>query len=314
LLLHGLLDPLPLEQVSGEFPPAAQWIRLARQRREVHLDIEYPESWDMPMWIASGRIDSMGLATSRLGPEGPVGPRLWGKPRDMTLYPEPHGAARWSEEIYFKLLDCGLRIPPSASSGSGTMNNPVGYNRVYVHVDGEITFPKWWEALRRGRVVVTNGPLLRPNVRGQPPGHVFHGNVGHTISLRIDLRLAVRDPVEYLEIIKNGRVEHVVRLDDYAAAGGQLPELTFSHSGWFLVRAVSLHSKSYRFGCTGPYYVEIGGQPRISRADAEFFLDWVYARARQLAVEDPVKRRAVLKYHRAARDFWQQLAARATAQ
>ena len=44
--------------------------------------------------------------------------------------------------------------------------NPVGYNRVYVHCGEELTWDKWWENLRRGQVVVTNGPLLRPRVFG----------------------------------------------------------------------------------------------------------------------------------------------------
>ena len=53
-------------------------------------------------------------------------------------------------------------IPPSAGSGSGEAPNPVGYDRVYVHVDGELSYEKWWQAFRAGRVVVTNGPLLKP--------------------------------------------------------------------------------------------------------------------------------------------------------
>jgi hypothetical protein len=38
----------------------------------------------------------------------------------------------------------------------------------------------------------------------------------------------LREQVDYLEIVKNGRVEHEVRLDEVAKAGGRLPEVTFS--------------------------------------------------------------------------------------
>ena len=34
--------------------------------------------------------------------------------------------------MYYHVLNCGLRIPPVAGSGSGTNDNPVGTNRVYV--------------------------------------------------------------------------------------------------------------------------------------------------------------------------------------
>ena len=231
----------------------------------------------------------------------------------MTVYPEPYAVGRWSQDIYYHLLNCGFRIPPTATSGSGWLMNPVGYNRVYVYIDGEMTYERWWEALEFGRVVVTNGPLLRPSVHGHAPGHVFRADSMESVRLKIDLQLATRDPVEYLEVVKNGKVAHAVRLDDWAAAHGHLPDLEFAESGWFLVRAVTSDSKSYRVGSTGPYYVEIGGVSRVSKASAQFFLDWVYDRARNIDVQDRQKRREVLQYHRAARDFWQRLLDRADA-
>ena len=54
--------------------------------------------------------------------------------------------------------------------------------------------------------------------------------------------------------------------------------LHFDRSGWFLVRAVTDLPKTYRFAMTGPYYVEIGPQRRISKSAAQFFVDWVYER------------------------------------
>ena len=313
LLLLRLNEPLTIAGEQSEYPPAIEALKLARRHRSAHIDIEFPESWDTPMWLASEMIDSIGLATSRNGPDGTFGPRRWGKPRDETLFPEPQGAARWSAHVYYQLLNCGLRIPPSAASGSGTVASPVGYNRVYTYIDGEIGEETWWASLRAGQVVITNGPLLRPSVQGHPPGHVFHAGAGETLRLRVDLRLAMRDPGDYLEIIRNGRVEHVVRLDEYAAAGGELPELEFDESGWFLVRVIAENPKTFRFGCTGPYYVEVGDQPRISRAAAQFFLDWVYERARGIKHTDPDQRREIMRYHRAARNYWQRIVDRATA-
>jgi hypothetical protein len=58
------------------------------------------------------------------------------------------------------VLNCGLRIPPSAGSGSGVLPNPVGYNRVYVHLDEQLTYDGWWQGFKQGRSLVTNGPLL----------------------------------------------------------------------------------------------------------------------------------------------------------
>ena len=66
--------------------------------------------------------------------------------------------------------------------------------------------------------------------------------------------------------------------------------------GWLVVRAVTNHTKTFRFGMTGPYYVEIGQQPRISRKSAQFFLDWVDQRIGQLKIDDAAEQESVLRY------------------
>jgi hypothetical protein len=81
-----------------------------------------------------------------------------------------------------------------------------------------------------------------------------------------------------------------------------------------LVRAVTNNPDTFRFASTGPYYVEIGQQPRISKASAQFFCDWVYERARRIKIEDADRQQEVIAYHRIARDFWQDLADRANAE
>ena len=112
--------------------------------------------------------------------------------------------------------------------------------------------------------MVTNGPLIRPSVEGQPPGHVFKADRGQTVELEIGLSLSTRDKVSYLEIVKDGVTEHEVRLDKWKATGGKLPPIKFTESGWFLVRAVTDEPSTYRYATTAPYYVEIGAQPRGS--------------------------------------------------
>jgi hypothetical protein len=163
--------------------------------------------------------------------------------------------------------------------------------------------------------MVTNGPLIRnPRMNGKLPGHVFRGEAGQSLRLEATLNLSVRDKVDYLEIVRDGTVVHQVRLQDWAKAGGQLPAVEFDQSGWILVRAVTGNPKTYRFASTGPWYVEVGGRQRISREAVQFFFDWVYERARRLELPAGEKRDAVLHYHRAARDYWQDLLSKANAE
>jgi hypothetical protein len=207
-----------------------------------------------------------------------------------------------------------LRIPPSAGSASGVLPNPVGYNRVYVHCGEDFTCDNWFAGLKAGRVVITNGPMLRPLVNGQLPGHVFTADEGETVTLDIGLSLSLREKVDYLEIVQDGKVVHEVRLDQFAKDGGKLPPLKFERSGWMLVRAVTNHPETFRFAMTGPYYVEIGYEKRISKGSAQFFLDWIFDRARQIKLEDGEEQASVMAYHRAARDFWQKLVEEANAE
>ena len=298
---------------QGEYPPPVKLLEEACGPGGAWVDATRPYWWDLPVLVAAGRIDSIELAHGNMGRLEAIGNESGGKARDLKFFPGHWGNAQWSQQIYFHLLNCGLRIPPSAGSGSGIGPNPVGYNRVYVYVDGELTYEKWWKGLRSGRVVVTNGPLMRPSVHGQPPGYTFHADQGRTVDLEIGLTLSLRKPISYLEIIKDGRIEHSIPLHEYSKSG-KLPKVHFDRSGWFLVRAVTDMPKTYRYAMTGPYFVSIGYKPRISKASARFFLDWVYERARQVKLDDPKERREVIESHRKARDFWQDLLDRANAE
>ncbi len=315
LLYFNLDAPLDTTLATREFPSPVTFLKKAHRRKneQLHVDIEKPFWWDMPIWVASGMTHSMGLCHNHLWRNGVLDNEAWGKPRDTFSYPSPDGNGRWSQEIYYRLLNCGLRIPPSAGSASGVLPNPVGYNRVYVYCGEDFTYENWWAGLRAGRVVVTNGPMLRPRVNGELPGHVFTAKAGDTMELAAQLNLSLREKVKYLEIVKDGEVVHEVRLEEYAKAGGRLPAITFDRSGWMLIRAVTDNPKTFRFASTGPYYVEIGERPRISREAVQFFLDWVHERARQIKLVDPEEQRRVLRYHRAARDFWQRRLAAANA-
>lgn len=71
--------------------------------------------------------------------------------------PPPLGNGLWTLEIYYHALNSGLRISPSAGSASGVLPNPVGYNRAYVHIDGDFTYEKWRDGLLAGRSFVSNG-------------------------------------------------------------------------------------------------------------------------------------------------------------
>ena len=315
LLLIDMKSPLELPSAAG-LRSSLSVVREARAHN-ARIFVRTPYAWDMPAWLASGELDAISLIHHHALRDGTLDDENDGRPRDRALFPGRTGNGRWSERVYHHALSCGLRIPPAAGSGSGTNDNPVGTNRVYAYCGEEFSHETWWDALEAGRVFVTNGPLLRPMVEGQPPGHVFHLADGQSLTLEIGLELATRVPVEYLQIIKNGEVAAEARLADWVGKKGRLPPLTFDDSGWFLVRAVTSNERTYQFASSGPYYVEQAGRLRVSRRSVQFFLDWIDAaeiRLNEMEKLTGAERDALQAEQQSARRFFQDLLAGANAE
>lgn len=303
-MYFNLQRPVDITRAEPEYPSLMHFIKEAKKDPNVWIDIEKPFWWDVPVALALGLGDSIGIANNHMLHGGMLDNEAWGKPRNREEYPSPLGTGFWTQAIYYHALNSGIRIPPSAGSASGVLLNPVGYNRVYVHLDEPLTYERWWEGLRAGRVIVTNGPLLRPTVEGKLPGHVFTSPQGEALKLKLEAVLDCRDPIASIEIIKNGAVVYTVPYGEFKETGS-LGELRFDRSGWFLIRTIASVESTFRFASSGPYYVEIGSEKHhISAESVQFFLDWVLERIEQIDLEDPQKLADVLQYHDKAKQFW----------
>lgn len=318
LLFSRNQSPAQLRRTS---PAAPTSLTMLKQFSDAGAKVvaKTPYAWDMPVWIASEKLDAFTLIHWHSARKRTIDDEKDGRPRDRGLFPGKSGNGRWAEAVYHHALNCGFRLPPAAGSPRdiGPDAGPYGTNRVYVYCGDEFSYERWWDGLEAGRVFVTNGPLLRPMVNGQPPGHVFRVGEGQTLSLEVGLNLATSTPVEYLEIVKNGEVEISERLADWVNKKGRLPPLTFDDSGWFLVRAVTTDKEKYQLASTGPYYVEKAGRPRISKRSVRFFLDWIAAaseRISKLPDLDDATRSALLAEQAAARQHFDELLSRANAE
>ncbi|MEM8946532.1 MAG: hypothetical protein AAGD11_15270 [Planctomycetota bacterium] len=304
LLLFDVTDNEQLLAVCGLTEASAELSVQSAEDPQQTVVAMTPFAWDLPIWIAAGKLDAVQIIHRHALVDDAVDNEGWGRERDTTFYPGKPGNGRWSETIYHHLLNCGLQLPPAAGSGAGANENPVGTNRVYVQCGQDFSIASWLEGLRAGKVIVTNGPLLRTRVAGEPPGHQFNlsGNEVRDFQISLDLAFYEKAPVEYLEILKNGRVEHEIRLDELAKKQGRLPPLQFDESGWFVVRAMTSTLKNYQYATTGPYYVVANNQPRISRKSVQFFLDWLTDAREQFAdLSD------VVASIDAAENFWREL-------
>ncbi len=174
LMYFNLPQPLEIIGATREYPSPMAFLQAARKHPDVWIDIEKPFWWDVPIWLASGKVDSIGLANNHMCRSQMYESEAWGKPRDAKRLPPPLGNGIVDAGIVLQSLDSGLRIPPPLGAPSGVLPNPVGYNRVYVQLDGDLTYEKWWEGLRAGRSFLDEWPAAEGQSEWTIAGAYLH--------------------------------------------------------------------------------------------------------------------------------------------
>jgi len=190
---------------------------------------------------------------------------------------------RSTAAIWYRLLNCGFRIPAGAGTDAMTnfasLRGPVGMNRVYVHSGPKLDHASYLRAIKAGHTFATNGPLLSLEVNGREPGNEIAFPLGsHTISVRASMHSIV--PVEHLELVQNGKVVATVPMSADHKSASAAVTLPVVRSGWITLRAWSEHATPpvldiYPFATTSPVYLTIAGIPPRSPEDARFFIDWI---------------------------------------
>jgi peptidoglycan/xylan/chitin deacetylase (PgdA/CDA1 family) len=163
-------------------------------------------------------------------------------------------------QTYYALLNCGFNLRPTAGTANGVHPVPLGFSRVYVHVDGEFSYEKWIEGLGAGRSFVTTGPMLLANLDGQRAGGRFQQANGKTYQLSGEI--LSEQPLESIEVVRNGDV--VLKLaatNEPTAAGAFRNRLSGSvpvnETSWIAVRCFEARPNGrFRFAHTAPWHIQ----------------------------------------------------------
>ena len=148
-------------EISWRYPPSVFFAKEFGKISNVWVHLDHLYWWQLPALLACGEIDSIEVINNNFTRDWMNNSEAWGRPRDKNKYKGYFGNAEYQQDIYFKILNSGFRIPPAAGSAACVGGGPFGYNRVYVKIDGEFSWEKWWENLKKGKCFVTCGPLLR---------------------------------------------------------------------------------------------------------------------------------------------------------
>ena len=153
---------------------------------------------------------------------------------------------------WYRLLNGGIRLPLVGGSGKDSNRIALGGVRTLTPAGASRTYAEWIEAVRTGRTIATNGPLLRWAIDGQ----LFATNITSIDDqpVRFKAELASSEPIERFEIIANGLVI-ASSSADHIEVEHRLPE-----GGWLAARCWSTaKSRLYRhvpiFAHSSPVWV-----------------------------------------------------------
>jgi hypothetical protein len=299
-LIEGLQQNLDLAADGQWYPPGIEFVRRARAQRGnassfPWFDCEKPFWWEVPVAMALEPPDSFGLIHNHFTQYGMFATEARGRPRDREKYPGDRGFVHNSLDLYYRYLNLGLRIPPSAGSASGVMPNPVGYNRIYAKVDKPFSQEAWYDALRAGPSFVTNGPMLFTRTKNLP---------GNKVQVSVEARS--REPLESIEIVANGRV-----IEQFVPSRGQRsfqaePILEGAQHTWFVVRCYAQSRSTIRLAHSRPISLPGTWDPH---PDALFFVRWIddlvdRTRSDSARFHQPTERDTVLGLYAQARRFY----------
>ena len=233
--------------------------------------------------------------------------QLEGDDRGLTEW----GWLKFGFENYYTLLNCGFRLQPTAGTASGVHPVPLGFGRVYVHLDHRFDGVTWIDGLKRGRSFVTTGPMLRVQVEAQHPGHVFQQRDNQARSYRVSGEALSPQPLDRIEIVLNGEVLDLpaprnVKTDAGAFRSEISKDIRVTESSWIAVRCFHYtDTKRLRFAHTAPWHIDVPGQPiRPRKEEIEFLIRRIHD---ELDRNIDVLPAAALEEYREALDIYEDL-------
>jgi len=296
---NDLKTPLTLGREGGWFPQGLGYAREARAQRDPGsvlpwFDIDMPFWWEVPVMVALGQPDSIDILHNQFMQYGIDQSEYWGRPRNRTEFPGPQGFVDYCMGLYYRFLNLGYHVPPSAGTGTGVMPSPAGYDRLYAHIDGAFSVEKWYRAIRDGRSFVTNGPVLLVTSKNAAP------------QMEIDASALAREPIDRMELVANGRIVETIRAPANANQMKARFRIDRSKYSWCVVRCFLKTPDNIRLAHSSPIYLDGKWD---AREDARYFAGWIDDLIQQTLAdpkrfENSEQREAVLAIYRQAREIY----------
>jgi hypothetical protein len=192
----------------------------------------------------------------------------------------------YKTDVWYQLLNCGFIVPPVAGTDLPNFGfrDPwqplLGEVRTYVRSGEQSGFDAWKQAVRRGEVFVTSGPMIQLDVDGAGPGGVVRlPPEGGEIT--INAELASPRPLNTLEVVSMGQPISIEVKRTHSNGVHRLnvkQTWAITHSCWLAARGTGgpktaveqgLGIKQNVMAHTGVVRVLVGNEPIRSKAAVE---------------------------------------------
>ncbi|MDP2982656.1 MAG: SUMF1/EgtB/PvdO family nonheme iron enzyme [Candidatus Latescibacter sp.] len=195
----------------------------------------------------------------------------------------------WNRYVWYKLLNCGFKIPPYAGTDVITFNSIdlpnrslgaiPGRVRSYTYIPGQtkdLNFRDWMRESVKGRSFVSSGAMVFFTVNGELPGSelklkAVHG--GTAVAVRAEAQWM--GGITSVSVIVNGKTVYT----EYGGGSQKVAvnqNIRLTGSSWLAVKVDGLPVDRFN-GCahTGPVYINLDKRPIHSREDALYFVNWI---------------------------------------
>jgi hypothetical protein len=192
------------------------------------------------------------------------------------------------------MLNCGLRMRPTAGTANGVHPVPAGFSRVYVDLGEEKFTPELWQKrLNEGHSFVTTGPLIEWQVEREQR------------RLTIDYQIRTTSRRVRVETIVNGDIRDsmVWKANLFAPPLEGSYQLAGMQSGWVAIRCFEMDADGRgRFAHTAPVFLDIPGNSLEPRRDQVRYL--IQRCEEEIARNKDVLSEAELAEYREALEFY----------
>jgi hypothetical protein len=264
LNIERLVEPMSrgvlVDDASPDYPPLIDACDAAHNQGGVVLWCHNAEGMEAPVGAALGRLDGINLFDP-----------YWRDP---------------DYDVWYRLLNCGLRLPCSTGSDWFVCSS----NRVYSDVGSTFSYEGWLEALRAGRTFITDGPVLRLRVAGLGPSNDSVDLATTTGAVEVVVEWEAAQPIDRVEIVRDGSVVATYENADILTNGCFTTTVDAADAGWIAARCWGRRRTSYGhplWAHTSPVYLRSRPGTAIVRAAAADFeadidraRDWISTRGR----------------------------------